>query len=197
MRAQLHVLVDVVVRSRAYPALAVPSGLYICCLPSLPVNMDQSSDSAAVSIQEAAQLLMQAVGRLNASPAVSPAVQSSTRIIGQQPGPSGLSQSSHTAGGISGVPSRSRATEDGGHAQLGARYGHPNVHYPYRFSRRPRTTSRRRSSATCKAPKASVWKHMFVCLARVGQDTVPDATERVQLLQAGLGERQVCLDLGW
>ena len=70
------------------------------------------------------------------------------------------------------------------------------------FNWKPRSGSKRKCkyrgdtaiSGSAKKAKVSTWTHTWVCLSRVADDAVPDATDRVKLKLAGLGERRFTTD---
>ncbi len=147
-------------------------------------------------LHQAAQLLIRAAEQLSDSPATG----GSGGNLGGQTSRQQQPQSSGTSG--TGPSGRCAATSSIGPAVTVPFYqSYRSMPYPYRF---PRCSSRRQVNrahgglpATAKSGSRRTWKHSFVCLAKVMQDMVPDSAERVQLLQAGLGERQLCLDIHW
>ena len=92
-----------------------------------------------------------------------------------------------------------------GHGQTQALTSRPWGHYtapvssqnaftqtmPYPYRQHPRR--QQRSFRVQAPPRYSLWKHRFVCLGRIGQTMVPDASERISLLQAGLGKKKICM----
>ena len=145
----------------------------------------QSTGASVSTLQEAAQLLMRAADCLTSS---SSCDAQNGDVGGGRP-----DRQEHARGSQQSGPSCS------GHGQTQASTSRPwglsqntfirTMPYPYR------PHPRRQQSRALVAPKSSMWKHCFVCLGRVGQTMVPDASERIHLLQAGLGEKKLCVDV--
>lgn len=57
--------------------------------------------------------------------------------------------------------------------------------------RKAGSTSKPLNPPTKKKAKVPSWTHVFVCLARMEQDIVPDSSERAVLQIAGLGEKKL------
>ena len=57
-----------------------------------------------------------------------------------------------------------------------------------------KSKSRASGSGPSKRVKVRTWTHTWVCLSRILDDEVPDASERAKLKLAGLGERRFAID---
>ena len=98
-------------------------------------------------------------------------------------------------------------TQSRGNLQVGPRVAGPSnggpslsselrglFNWTPRSSGGKRKAARHRAGGGVKKAKVLTWTHTWVCLSRTVDDAIPDATERMKLKLAGLGERRFAVD---
>ena len=63
------------------------------------------------------------------------------------------------------------------------------------FNWKRKSKRRANGGGPSKKVKVRTWTHTWVCMGRMSDDSVPDASERAALKLAGLGERRFALDI--